>query len=65
MLVLTVRKDEFVTLFDKDGKEIGKIGIVRVEGERVRIAFNLPKDIVIARPGLEAVIAESITGDKR
>lgn len=48
MLVITRHVDEVVT-FTIQGRELARVRIVRVEGDRVRLGIDAPKTIVINR----------------
>ncbi len=52
MLVIGMNQDETTNLYNQQGENIGKVSIMAVKGNKVRIGFEFPKDVVIARPGV-------------
>ncbi len=52
MLVITVKENEYTTLYDAKGNELGKVSVVSVRGNKVRVGFLFSKEIAIARPGV-------------
>lgn len=64
MLVITVKENEAATLYDAKGDEIGKIFIVNVRGEKVRVGFDFSKEFAIARPGVSKEQALAIASGK-
>ena len=64
MLVITVKEDEATTLYDVNGNELGKISIISIRGEKVRVGFDFPKEIAIARPGVSKEQALAIASGK-
>ena len=51
-LSISRRVGQTVTL-SEDGKLIGTIRVVRIRGDQVRLAFDLPRDIRIDRDKIE------------
>ena len=64
MLVITVKEDEAVTLYDANGNELGKVSVVSIRGDKVRVGFDFPKEIAIARPGITKEQAFAIASGK-
>ncbi len=64
MLVITVKEDEAATLYDAKGNELGKVSVVSIRGEKVRVGFDFPKEIAIARPGVSREQALAIASGK-
>jgi sRNA-binding carbon storage regulator CsrA len=64
MLVITVKEDEAATLYDANGNELGKVSVVSIRGEKVRVGFDFPKKIAIARPGVTKEQALAIASGK-
>ena len=60
MLVITRREGEEVVIGDPKNP-IGVVRIASVKGERVRVAFDFPRDVEIHR----REIAEQIVDDQR
>lgn len=58
MLVLMRKPGEEVVLRDRDGQEIGNIRIVNVRGDKVRVAFDFPREIDIHRREVDQRIQE-------
>lgn len=64
MLVITVKEDEAATLYDAKGNELGKVSVVSIRGEKVRVGFDFSKQIAIARPGVSREQALAIASGK-
>lgn len=60
MLVITRREGEEIVIGDPR-KPIGVVRIASVRGERVRVAFDFPRDVEIHR----REVADQIVGEKR
>lgn len=61
MLVITRTKEEKIVIGDPK-KPIGTITIASVKGERVRVAFDFPKDIPINREEIAQMKAQEVEG---
>lgn len=64
MLVLTLTNNEPVTLYTKDGEEIGSVHVVQAQGSKVRVAFKMRDDVAIAREGITKEVALSLLNRK-
>lgn len=64
MLVISVKEDETATLYDANGNELDKVKIVDVRGDKVRVGFDFPREIAIARPGVTRDQALAIASKK-
>lgn len=50
MLVISRRETETVVLRDREtNAKLGEVYVLSVKGERARIGFNFPQDVVIDR----------------
>lgn len=52
MLVIGMNQDETTNLYNQQGESIGKVSVMNVRGDKIRIGFEFSKDIIIARPGI-------------
>jgi carbon storage regulator CsrA len=59
MLVITRREGEEVVIGDPK-KPLGVVRIASVKGERVRIAFDFPRDVEINRREIADQIAQAL-----
>jgi sRNA-binding carbon storage regulator CsrA len=50
MLVLTRHMDDCVVLIGADGRELGRVMVVLVKGDKVRLGFEFACDVQIHRP---------------
>lgn len=64
MLVLARRRDEELVLFGPDGVELGRIMIVDIRGDRVRLGFQFPGTIGIHRAEVADQIGAAILGGR-
>lgn len=54
MLCMSRKRGEFVILRDRNtGAEIGKICLVKIVGDKVRIGFDFPDEVVIDRKEID------------
>jgi sRNA-binding carbon storage regulator CsrA len=65
MLVITIKEDEAATLYDSNGKELGKVSVVSIRGDKIRIGFDFPREIAIARPGITKEEALAIASNRK
>lgn len=66
MLVVTMNLNEATTLYTKDGKKIGKVKMVDIRGNKVRVGFDFSKEeVAIARPGITVEEAVSICNSRK
>ncbi len=65
MLVITRREGEEVVIGDPRNP-IGVVRIASVKGERVRVAFDFPREVEIHRREIaEQILAEDEAGEKK
>jgi hypothetical protein len=57
MLILSMNDNEPITLYSEDGSVLGKIHVSQVNGDRVRLGFEMREDVAIARSGVSKEIA--------
>lgn len=53
MLVITRREGEEVVIRDRDGGQIGIVRVVSIKGDRIRLAFDFPREIEVNRRELD------------
>jgi len=65
VLVLSRQLDEAVVLIGPDGVELGRIAVVSIRGDKVRLGFDFPKYIQVHREEVADRIGERIlAGDE-
>lgn len=62
MLVLTRNKMEVVVLQDEAGEEIGRVKVVDIRGDKVRLGFEFPASVKVHRSEVAAALRESARG---
>ncbi|MEM1212976.1 MAG: carbon storage regulator [Planctomycetota bacterium] len=52
MLVLSRLRDEDVVLTDREGQQVGRVKVVGIRGDMVRLGFTFPREVEIDRAEL-------------
>lgn len=61
MLILSRQRSEEVVIFDPDGNELGRVMLVRIIGDRVRLGFKFPSEYAIHRSAM--IVPDPPTAD--